>query len=37
MELGEKGVVKPDIVGITDDLFYDHPQPRLCAQRFGLD
>lgn len=29
LELGEKGVVKPDIVGITDDLFYDSARSRV--------
>jgi len=29
LELGEKGVVKPDIVGITDDLFYDSARSRI--------
>jgi DNA-binding beta-propeller fold protein YncE len=29
LELGEKGVVRPDIVGITDDLFYDSARSRV--------
>ena len=29
LELGEKGVVKPNIVGITDDLFYDPARSRV--------
>jgi outer membrane protein assembly factor BamB len=29
LELGEKGVVKKDIVGITDDLFYDSARSRI--------
>jgi DNA-binding beta-propeller fold protein YncE len=29
LELGEKGVVKPKIVGITDDLFYDSARSRI--------
>lgn len=29
VELGEKGVVKPNIVGITDDLFYDSARSRV--------
>jgi DNA-binding beta-propeller fold protein YncE len=29
LELGEKGVVKKDIVGITDDLFYDSARSRV--------
>jgi DNA-binding beta-propeller fold protein YncE len=29
LELGEKGVVKPNIRGITDDLFYDSARSRI--------
>ena len=29
LELGEKGVVNPKIVGITDDLFYDAARSRI--------
>ena len=29
LELGEKSVVKPNIVGITDDLFYDSVRSRI--------
>jgi hypothetical protein len=29
LELGEKGVVNPNIVGITDDLFYDSARSRV--------
>jgi hypothetical protein len=29
LELGEKGVVNPKIVGITDDLFYDAARSRV--------
>jgi len=29
LELGEKGVAKPGIVGITDDLFYDFARSRV--------
>jgi DNA-binding beta-propeller fold protein YncE len=29
LDLGEKGIVKPEIVGITDDLFYDSARSRV--------